>query len=586
MALLTGQPAAATVRASSELDLLVLTEQEFADLGERFPQVYRNLGTLLAERLAHTNRLVAKRAPGRLVLLSASGAPPLLGCALACSVAWHTRERTLFLAVRSDPAPELRSLAKAARDRTGDDARRGVAILHVEAPHGRYTADAFYETLIGLFDRFQNIVVEVDAGSEPALQTARRVRLESGDVRGASPDGVLCVRGWASGTTTLRPHHDHVVMVPELDDGDLRSVRDGVLPSSTAAGHALGWAARDLTGLKVGLALGAGSTRGYAHVGVIESLQRTGVPVDCIAGTSIGSAVAGLYALGQDPGQIADTLDEFGPNLFKLHIPVRSLLSNRGMRRYMLSVAGDARIEDLDVPIALVAADIVKQREVVFRRGLLWQAVLTSVSIPGIYPASPIGGAVLVDGGVLNPVPVNVAASIGAGVVIAVRLGDRMVDADYELEARPAMGTPPTATVGPPALDRDHAVANRGRCVRSDGRDVDADGRPLRAEAARLSLGEAVRRRRSRGRRGGDAPHRRRPALALAATRPSPHSGATRVAAAAAAGCRACVRLHGANGFATPSSEGASSGKCRSSTDFIELFSTQSSPAWVYTFGV
>jgi NTE family protein len=445
MALLTGEPAAATVRSTAPLDVLVLTEDEFAELGQRFPQVYRNLGTLLAERLAHTNRLVAKRSPGRLVVLANDGAPPLLGCALACSLAWHTRERTLFLGLRSDPGPELRALAKAARDRTGVEARRGVAILEVEAPRGRYAPEALYETLVGLFDRFQNIVLELDAGTEPALQTATNVRLEPGDARGPSADGVLAVRGWSTGTT-LRPHHDRVVCVPELGDDDVRAMQNGVLPTSTAAGLALGWAARDLAGLKVGVALGAGSIRGYAHIGVLEALMRNGIPIDAVAGTSIGSAVAGLHALGQTPSEIADTLDEFGPNLFKLTLPVRSLLSNRGMRRYMQTVAPGVRIEDLDVPLAIVAADIRQQREVVFRRGLLWQAVLTSVSIPGIYPASPIGGGILVDGGVLNPVPASVAAQMGAGVVIAVKLGSRGLEPEFDLEAAPARGTPPTTT--------------------------------------------------------------------------------------------------------------------------------------------
>ena len=445
MALLTGEPAAATVRSTASLDLLVLTEDQFAELGERFPQVYRNLGTLLAERLAHTNRLVAKRTQGRLVVLANDGAPPLVGCALACSLAWHTRERTLFLGLRSAPDPDLRALAKAARDRTGFDARRGVAIIEVEAPRGRYAPDALYETLVQLFDRFQNIVVEVDAGTDLALHTATTVRLEGGAVRGRSPDGVLAVRAWST-DATLRPHHDRVVSVPELDDDDLRSMRSGVLPSSTAAGDALGWAARDLSGLKVGIALGAGSIRGYAHIGVLDALLRTGVPIDYVAGTSIGSAVAGLHALGQTPAQIADTLDEFGPNLFRLTVPLRSLLSNRGMRRYMQTVAPDVRIEDLDVPLAIVAADIDRQREVVFRRGLLWQAVLTSVSIPGIYPASPIGGGMLVDGGVLNPVPASVAAQMGAGVVIAVKLGSRGLDPEYDLESVAAHGTPPNAT--------------------------------------------------------------------------------------------------------------------------------------------
>ena len=77
------------------------------------------------------------------------------------------------------------------------------------------------------------------------------------------------------------------------------------------------------------------------------------------------------------------------------------------------------RIEDLPIPLALVAADILTQQEVVFRTGLLWQAVMASLSIPGVYPALWIGEHLVVDGGVLNPVPVSVAAEMGAGVVVA-----------------------------------------------------------------------------------------------------------------------------------------------------------------------
>ena len=196
---------------------------------------------------------------------------------------------------------------------------------------------------------------------------------------------------------------------------------------------------------------------------MIEQLLRNGVPIDYIAGTSVGSAVAGLYALGQTPAQIADTLDEFGPNLFRLTLPLRSLLSNRGMRRYMQIVAPDVRIEDLDVPLAIVAADIRQQREVVFRRGFLWQAVLTSVSIPGVYPASPIGGAMLVDGGVLNPVPANVAAQMGAGVVIAVKLGSRAARPGVRHRGRPRTRHAADRHRRPLPLDRDHAVADRRR---------------------------------------------------------------------------------------------------------------------------
>ncbi len=105
------------------------------------------------------------------------------------------------------------------------------------------------------------------------------------------------------------------------------------------------------------------------------------------------------------------------PNLFKLKIPYTSMLSDRGMRAYLRSHGPRCRFDDLPFPLAVVAADVLSQRELVLRRGIVWQAVLASIAIPGIYPAQRIGPHVAVDGGVLNPLPVNVAAEMGAGTL-------------------------------------------------------------------------------------------------------------------------------------------------------------------------
>ena len=191
--------------------------------------------------------------------------------------------------------------------------------------------------------------------------------------------------------------------MPELSEEDWRELRDGTLSSGSACGRELGWAARDLAGMKVGLALGAGSLRGYAHVGVLQALQRQGIPLDYVAGTSVGAAIAALAVGGWEPAQIGEVLDELSTRLFRLTIPFWSLISNRGLRGHIQELAGDTRIEDLPVPLALVAADISTQQELVLRRGLAWQAILASVSIPGIFPAQRIGPHVAVDGGVLNP---------------------------------------------------------------------------------------------------------------------------------------------------------------------------------------
>src|SRR6266568_90605 len=105
MALFTGQPASATVRAASDIEVLVLTNDEFQGIADRLPVVYRNLGVILSRRLNRTNSRWLQAYTGRVVLLHDGGAPPLLGYALACSVAWHTRKSALFIALTPDGPP-------------------------------------------------------------------------------------------------------------------------------------------------------------------------------------------------------------------------------------------------------------------------------------------------------------------------------------------------------------------------------------------------------------------------------------------------------------------------------------------------
>src|SRR4030088_1729050 len=119
MALFTGQPASATVRAASDIEVLVLTSDEFQRIADRLPVVYRNLGVILSRRVNRTNSRWLQAYTGRVALLPDGGAPPLLGYALACSVAWHTRKPTLFIALTPDGPPaellELTSNAPAAQ---------------------------------------------------------------------------------------------------------------------------------------------------------------------------------------------------------------------------------------------------------------------------------------------------------------------------------------------------------------------------------------------------------------------------------------------------------------------------------------
>jgi NTE family protein len=406
MSLFTGQPATGTVRAATELQLIVIGADEFERIATEYPVVYRNLGAILSERLARTNRLAARQAPGHVVHLRDVGGPPLLAWALASSVAWHTRGRTLLLVVGERPPEELTSLL--GEEPAGAVVRR----------EGAHLATCDPETMAGTVHALSgsdyDVVLVLARGAEHRLPNVGELDL-----------GAL-------------------VGLPPLSDLELESLRRGLLPNRTGAGRELGKVARTLCGLRVGIALGAGSVRGFAHWGVLRALEKLGLEADFVAGTSIGATVGAMYAQGRGIDAGIDTLVRSGPHLVRYGIPRKGLLSNRGVSKFIHSELGELRIEDLPIPLALVAADILTQQEVVFRRGLLWQAVVASLSIPGVYPALWIGEHLVVDGGVLNPVPVSVAAQMGADVVLAVRLVGECAP-HAEVEAVIAKGTPPSA---------------------------------------------------------------------------------------------------------------------------------------------
>jgi NTE family protein len=398
MSLFTGEPASATVRATSDLELLVLGGAEFERLADRFPVVYRNLGSILSKRLAVVSRVAARDRLGRLTLLG-NGGTPTSAWALACSLAWHTRRPTA-LAVAGALPLELEPLA-------GQQTAGGADVVAV--PDG-------------------------DVGRLRVSLTELRTRYEHVLLHGRAPDVLRDV----AGSIELNG-------LPRLEQQDEHALRSRLLPATTPAGRLVGRLARGIGGLRVGLALGAGSQRGYAHFGVLRALDGLGLVPDVLAGTSVGGAAATLAALGHDPDTAAGLFDRAASVLVRPTIPRHGLFSSRALRNFYREVAGDRLIEELPVPLGLVAADLLSGREVVLRRGPVWQAVLATCSIPGVYPAQPVGRYLLVDGGIVEPVPVAAAVSLGADVVVAVKLMGAEPPLERDGLAEPAAGRAPGA---------------------------------------------------------------------------------------------------------------------------------------------
>ncbi|RKZ65589.1 MAG: patatin [Gammaproteobacteria bacterium] len=182
---------------------------------------------------------------------------------------------------------------------------------------------------------------------------------------------------------------------------------------------------------KIGLALGSGSARGLAHIGVIRALKDAGIHVDCVAGTSIGAAIGAVYASGK-----LDSLQETYLAMdwkkiayfFDVVFPKSGIIDGKKVIDFMREYVHSECIEELPLPFKAVATELNSGEEVVLETGDVMDAVRASISVPGMFTPVRRNGRVLVDGGLVNPVPVNVARAMGADIVIAVDINHGIVE--------------------------------------------------------------------------------------------------------------------------------------------------------------
>ncbi|MEJ7137089.1 patatin-like phospholipase family protein [Amphibiibacter pelophylacis] len=171
----------------------------------------------------------------------------------------------------------------------------------------------------------------------------------------------------------------------------------------------------------IGLALGGGAARGFAHIGVLQVLQENGIKPDLVAGTSAGSLVAALYASGMDARkleQVALKMDESA--LTDWSFPLRGLLRGDALGDFVRKETGGLTIQDMRVPLGIVATNVRTGDPILFRRGDTATAVRASSAVPAIFSPVTISGQEYVDGGLTSPVPVQFAQKMGATFVIAV----------------------------------------------------------------------------------------------------------------------------------------------------------------------
>lgn len=187
---------------------------------------------------------------------------------------------------------------------------------------------------------------------------------------------------------------------------------------------------------------------GLSHVGVLKILEKEGITIDAVAGSSIGALVGALWCTGRSATEIEAILLKnrkhnylFG--LDDITVPWRGLLRGKHVRRFLEKYLGDLTFSDLKRSFKIVAVDAVAMRPVVFDSGRLLDAVMASIAIPGVFPPYRIGPRSYLDGGILNPLPTNVLVEGGARKIIAVNVlpSAEEIERTYELLSRKAKGT-------------------------------------------------------------------------------------------------------------------------------------------------
>ena len=218
---------------------------------------------------------------------------------------------------------------------------------------------------------------------------------------------------------------------------------------------------------RVGLALGSGGARGWAHLGVLQALQEKNIRVDVVAGTSMGALVGAFLAAGREQAlrELALNLDwkVLRQFFWEISLSRSGLTDGKRLLEETRKLLGAKEFRELNLPFRAVATDLDSGAEVVLSSGNLLEAVRASISIPGVFSPVWVGKRLLVDGGLVNPVPVNVARAMGAQVVIAVDVSQGIVP-----EKKPAVSKTKKAEPvrGPMALPAPETGEERGGASR------------------------------------------------------------------------------------------------------------------------
>ena len=477
MSLITGEPPSATVYADDDITVWALPEADFLTLIKTCPTLLQNINAILSRRLARTNRQIHSHVAAEKIWLNLVYNPDnflerSLTVHIVDALATRSRKRVLMLeACGQDQSigSHFATHANQIRPTLLDCAQEHSLLQFHRAPtrttEGQYypafaafaptseqlamlDASTLATTLVDLGGRYDYLLlVTTQATPHNLIQAIAEQCARSMMIVSASSihNGVLELTMAGPAPTFFVAH---VPDIPTIGAQDRYAVELGhpvtrLIPANAAVleqcwdkqatlqqmagasdlANAVDFVARYIAHQTVGIAFGGGGARGFAHLGVLERLLQYGIPLDYIAACSSGIIAPGMHLIGKSTAESEEIFLEIQRHIVQWSFPRTSIFSNKGLKRLLREYCGDLRFEDLLVPFATVAVDLSMRAGVVLDRGLLWQAALASVSLPGIFPPVLVGDHILMDAGMHDPVPVRLVRKMGADILIASELG-------------------------------------------------------------------------------------------------------------------------------------------------------------------
>lgn len=482
--LLTGQAHSASVEARSDGLLLRLDKEDFLKTLAEIPALSLHLNRTLGHRLTKIEGPGRKKQEVKVASLF-STVPPLESFQfltdLATNLVRETKSRVILIdflplvesgiSEEFQPKPQSRLLLNKVEPARELDLKpallecaAGFQYLPVELEKGEEGERRLSAFLTFLTYRYDFLLIRLrretgdlsfkalkqsdliylflDSGTKSLSEAAVSIQ-ELGKTFGFAENEIKVILSEAASSGSVSPEEKEKI---------LRWKVFRTLPSRSEQPDryhsALRFITKELAGTLLGLVLGSGAAYGLAHIGVLRVLEKENIPIDILAGSSIGALVAAFWGAGYraaDLEKIAHGLDKRNA-FFKLigfgdlSLAHHGFFHGRQVTRYMESYLGNRAFQDLQVPVRIIATSLTSSQQVIFENGRIIDALRASISIPGIFRPFRYRGELLIDGGILNPLPVDVLAKMGVKKIIAVNVlsgpEDRVQKGRYQAEKR------------------------------------------------------------------------------------------------------------------------------------------------------